>query len=122
MSKLDKDREKLFERLTQGETYRRIADAHNVDISTLYSWFHKKANIERYAAALTARADFYAEKAEEFILNAPSDKVELMRARELAHHWRWRASKSNPNKYGERASIDLQGKLEVHQITGMEIK
>lgn len=122
MSKLDKYRERLFEGLVLGETYAKMSKTYNADVNTIYSWFHKKENIERYQAALSERAEFYAEKAEEFILNAPSDKVELMRARELAHHWRWRASKSNPKRYGDSSKIELAGKLEVKQITGMEIK
>jgi len=53
-------------------------------------------------------ARFWDEKAARVIEAAP-DKFELERARELAHHYRWRAKAIAPRDYGDKVTQEHTG-------------
>jgi hypothetical protein len=66
---------------------------------------------ERPARAREARAkasSAWDEKAERGIAEA-SDAFELAKAKELAHHYRWRASKIAPKLYGDKVQTEVTG-------------
>ena len=99
----------ICDRLSDGETMTRIAEAVGVSIGTLISWVNDDS--ERSARAREARilsARIWDEKAEHGIELA-SDAFELSRAKELAHHYRWRAAKIAPKDYGDKVSAELSG-------------
>lgn len=61
---------------------------------------------ERSARAREARisaAQVWDEKAETVL---EDKEVDIQRARELASHYRWRASKINPREYGDKLQVD----------------
>lgn len=73
-----------------------IAREAGVGLSTLTAWI--AATPERSARVREARrlaADAWVEKAEQVVVDAKNG-FELQRARELAHHYRWKASKISP--------------------------
>lgn len=73
-----------------------IARDAAVGLSTLSSWI--AASPERSARVRDARrlaAEAWVERAEQVVLDAKNG-FELQRARELAHHYRWKASKISP--------------------------
>lgn len=91
--------------LSDGKTLTAIADEIGVSIGTLLAWL--AADAERSARAREARslsARIWDEKAESEIAGA-RDPFELSRAKELAHHYRWRAAKTAPKDYGEKIAI-----------------
>jgi len=95
----------ICERIIAGVTERSIAADAGVSVATFSEWIAK--DNERSARAREARkqsAHQFAEKAEEEIRNA-ADPFELSKAKELAHHWRWRASKANPKEFGDKLAI-----------------
>ena len=47
------------------------------------------------------------------------DPFELARAKEMAHHYRWRASKVNPGEYGEK--LDLNAKVSIKDVPDDEL-
>lgn len=82
-----------------------IADEIGVSQGSLVAWIG--ADSERSARAREARihtAQMWDEKATQAI-EAAADQFELARARELAQHYRWRASKIAPRDYGDKVAI-----------------
>lgn len=67
------------------------------------------ADPERSARVIESRihsAATYADKAER-VLEQADDEFPLRKARELAHHYRWKASKMNPKAFGDRVQQDV---------------
>lgn len=83
-----------------------IAADVGVAVGTLLTWI--EANPERSARVREARvatAKLWDEKAETR-LNAATNPFELAKARELAFHYRWRATKIAPRDYGDKMQVD----------------
>ncbi len=80
---------------------------------TLHACLSSDEHSARTREALEISGSSYADKAEEVLKNAPKDKLELMRARELAQHYRWKAAKRNPIRYSEKVQQDINVKTEA---------
>jgi DNA-binding transcriptional regulator YdaS (Cro superfamily) len=96
----------LCDRLCAGESQTAIAESLGVGVATLSRWI--AADPERSARVREARiaaARTFDEMAEAELRKA-TDPFGLAKARELASHYRWKASKSNPREYGEKIEID----------------
>ncbi|MET3372011.1 hypothetical protein ABIC89_001052 [Variovorax boronicumulans] len=98
--------DEVCDRLVGGESQTAIAQSAGVHVATLCRWL--AADPQRSARAREARlasaasfADLAAQKLED-----ARDPFELAKARELASHFRWKASKANPREYGEKLEID----------------
>lgn len=101
--------EQICDWIVERKTMTAIADAIGVSIGSLIVWIN--SDPEHSARAREARAEtakLWDEQATKVIENAP-DEFELKKARELAHHYRWRASKIAPKEYGERLEIENKG-------------
>jgi hypothetical protein len=88
---------------------RAIAESIGVSQGSLIAWIG--AAPERSARAREARAQtaqMWDAKATEVIEEA-GDQFELSRAKELAHHYRWRASKIAPREYGDKITQEHVG-------------
>lgn len=84
------------------------AIAHEIGVSqgSLIAWIG--ATPERSARAREARAQtaqMWDDKATQVIEDAP-DQFALAKAKELAHHYRWRASKIAPREYGDKVDVN----------------
>ena len=89
-----------------GETLTGIGKRIGVSVGVMFEWL--SADPERYARAREARAKAAAvwdEQALEAIAKA-QDTLELGKAKEIAYHLRWRASKLAPRDYGDRVAVD----------------
>lgn len=96
-------------RITAGESMTAVSAAIGVHISTLIEWVQEDP--QRSARMRTARenaARVWDEKAE-MGLAAATDPFELSRAKELAHHYRWRAKAVAPREYGDRVTQEHTG-------------
>jgi hypothetical protein len=105
----------ICERIIGGETLTSIAKSVGCTAGQIVTWVAKDE--ERLARTREARAHaakLWDEKAERAIEDA-SDPFELSRAKELAHHYRWRASKAAPKDYGDKQQIvgDASAPLQV---------
>lgn len=101
----------LCEKLIAGESQTAIAKGLDVSLATLINWI--AGNPERSARAREARvtaASSYADKAEKVLEEADSP-LGLAKARELASHYRWKASKANPREFGEKIEIEQKTTL-----------
>ena len=99
----------VTERLSTGVTLTQIAKDAGVSIGFLLQWIAADEN--RSARAREARAQaakLWDEKALDVIEQA-ADPFELQRARELAQHYRWRASKAAPKDYGDKMTQEVTG-------------
>lgn len=95
--------------LSDGKTMTAIALEVGVTVGQLSVWLSKED--ERSARAREARsyaARLWDERAEEIIYQA-TDPFELNRAKELAHHYRWRAAKIAPKDYGDKVTNEHTG-------------
>lgn len=96
----------LCSRIRQGESLTGISRTVGCNIATLSDWI--AADPQRSARVREARiasAQAFDEMALEAIRTA-GDPFELNRAKEEAHHLRWRASKINPRDYGDKVEVD----------------
>lgn len=124
MSKISKiDIEKVLDLIHEGLTYRQIASEFDVKLSTLADFVAKPEHSARVRGALQVSADTYADKAEQVLIDAKSDKNEIQRARELSQYYRWKASKRNPKQYGEKQELNVTAavteiKINKHVIRG----
>lgn len=82
-----------------------IAEEIGVSQGSLIAWIGSAP--ERSARVKEARmqtAQMWDEKATRIIEEA-QDAFELTKAKELAHHYRWRASKIAPRDYGDKLAV-----------------
>lgn len=96
----------LCDKLTDGESQTAISRELGIGIASLSRWI--AGDPDRSARAREARiaaARAFEERAAEVIERA-ADPFGLAKAKELAHHYRWKASKANPREYGEKIEID----------------
>ena len=99
----------ICQALADGTTMNAIAAEIGVSFGTLSTWL--AADPEHSARAREARthaARVWDEKALSAIEGA-KDPFELQRARELAQHYRWRASKTAPKEYGDKITAEHTG-------------
>lgn len=100
--------EQLCDRLVSGETQTAIAKSLKVTKGSLSRWISLDADRQaRVHQARIEAAQAFDDLAEEAIKKARG-KDGIAKARELAHHYRWRASKANPREYGEKLQVDQQ--------------
>jgi hypothetical protein len=87
-----------------------IAQKIGVSIGLLSLWLSK--DVERSARAREARvltARLWDEKAES-VINDATDPLSLEKGKQLAHHYRWRASKIAPGSYGDKVVQEHVGR------------
>ncbi len=106
-SKLDKHIDAIIDRIIEGKTFRQIAEEFDSSLTHVHRLLTSKEHSARGSQALAISASEYANKAEQVLKGAENDKIEMMRARELAQHYRWMAGKRNPKKYGEASLLKL---------------
>lgn len=100
--KLFLDIDAVIDDLVDGLTYRAIAEKYNVKLTTLHDYVSKSEHSARAKMALEMSAQTYEDQAEQILLNAPADKIELQRARELSQVYRWKAGVRNKRKYSDK--------------------
>lgn len=92
----------ICDELLNGKTLTKIARGLNIARSALKRWIDSdEARSARAREARIDAASAWDELAEDG-LEMAGDPFELQRARELAHHYRWRASKIAPADYGDK--------------------
>lgn len=102
--------------ISEGHSMTAIAKAIEVSKGTLLAWV--AADVDRSARCARARelaVRLWDEKAEEGIA-AAVDPFELARAKELAYHYRWRASKIAPKEYGDKLDLNHSGEMSLKAI------
>lgn len=109
--------EAICDRLADGESQTAIAASLNISKSSLCRWI--ALDEQRSARAREARilaASSYADLALAAIKDAEGTPIELARARELASHYRWQASKASPQEYGDKVETTHKGEVQFTAI------
>lgn len=106
---LDGKIDKIIELITEGKTYKEIAAKFKVSLTTLHNYIHNDEFTARTREALQYSASTYADQAESVLkgIKKGSNAIEMAQARELAQHYRWKAGKRAPKKYGDRVQQDV---------------
>jgi hypothetical protein len=107
-----------------GDSLTSIAEKANTTFGQLQTWLNNNPEYSarvREVRTLTAR--YWDEQAEGVIKNS-SDNLTFSQARELAHHYRWRAAKIAPREYGDKITQEITGKdgaplLDPASVRGM---
>ena len=106
----------IIRRIEDGEALAAIATSVGRARSKLTEWLQADdERWERSARARTSAAGAWDEKAEQELGDA-LDPFALAKAKERAHHYRWRASKTAPRLYGDKQQIEHSGKLGIEQL------
>lgn len=103
------DIELLIDMIIDGKTYRQMADIFGVKLSTLSDFVAKPEHSARVKEALKTSSDTYADKAEQVLIDAKSNLIEVQRAKELSQYYKWKASKRNPRDYGDKMDVTTDG-------------
>lgn len=111
--------ELLCDAIIEGRMLREVALEWGVTIYRLRRWIAAEpARAAQVRAARVISAATYDEKAEQVIQDA-SDDLSLKKAKELAHHYRWKASKIDPGQYGEK--IDVTANVNVREASDEQL-
>lgn len=95
----------VCEAISDGLSLTAISVQVGVAVASLLTWCELEP--DRSARVREARrlmARLWDEKAEG-VIEAASDEFELKKAKELAHHYRWRAAKIAPKEYGDKLEL-----------------
>lgn len=99
--------QKICENIQGGMMLSQICDEIGINLENLTTWLavdKNRATKVRDARALAAVV--YEEMAFKAIVEAKND-FKLAKAREIASHLRWKASKVNPRDYGDKSQLDI---------------
>lgn len=99
----------IEELIIKGKSYRSICKELNISLMGLSRWLSNPLQSTRVKSAVRISADYYADMSIQVLKNAPSDKLELMRARELSSAYRWMARVRDTSKYGEKLDVTTDG-------------
>lgn len=115
MCKIAKNKENLdvdliCDDILMGLSYEVIADKYEVTYGVLHRFISNTDNSARVIIARQQSADIFDSKAERVLIDAKSTLTEITRARELASHYRWKASKRNPKVFGDKVDVTSNGK------------
>ena len=102
--------------LEQGWMQAAIARKLKVQPADLSVWLRDEQRSVRAREARARSAANLADKAEQ-VLTAARSPLALGKARELAHHYRWKASKMNPGEYGDKVQAQVDLTAQVTHIT-----
>lgn len=103
------DIDEICELIVAGNSITAIAKGLGVPHSHLLMWIERDQ--DRSVRAREARrvtAQLWDEQATALIAKA-GNSLDLAKAKEIAHHYRWRASKISPKIYGDKVTQELTG-------------
>jgi len=122
--KIELDLDNIVEMILQGDSYKTIAQKLNIGLTKLHEFTSNTDHSARVREALIISASTFDDKAEQVLLDAKRDMVEIQRARELAQHYRWKASKRAPRVYGDKLDLTTDGEKIQQTIVwgGKQIK
>lgn len=111
----------LCERLAEGISMTQIAKESGVSLNALHRWCSDEEHSARILIARSYAATLWDDKAEQGFIEA-EDMFQLTKARDLAHHYRWRASKIAPRVYGDKLGIEHTGNVTLVVDTGVPLR
>lgn len=113
--------EAVCEDIALGRSMTHVAFTVGVSIGSMLAWIaadpERSARVREVRVSMALHWDERAEAA----ISAASDEFELRKAKEISHHYRWRASKIAPKDYGDKQQVEHSGKVGLeHLVAGDE--
>lgn len=99
----------IIEDILNGMTYRAMAQKYGVPLSTFNDFISNPEHSARAKNAQITSAQTFEDKAEEVLINAERDGVEIQRAKELSQLYKWKARVRNPKAYGDKIDVTSDG-------------
>lgn len=108
--------EDVCESITKGEHYRDIADRYDMPLTSFFRFITKPEHSELIKQARQFAAHILVDEAERVLAQAKEDPRLLWVAKELAHHYRWKASMIYGRQYANKKVV-LDEPEEKKEIT-----
>lgn len=102
--------EALLDEIRKGHNIVDIAESLDISIGILLNWIENEQHTQEIEKAFQFSAEGYLSEAGKQLRNAKTD-FELKRAKEIAAHGRFMASKMDRNKYGAEAQKGKTGNM-----------
>lgn len=102
--------EAILDEIRKGHNIVEIAESLDISIGILLNWIDNEGHTQRIENAFQFSAEGYLAQAAKQLKEARND-FELKRAKEIATHGRFMASKLDRNKYGAEAAKGTTGNL-----------
>lgn len=112
----------IEELIINGKSFRTICKEFNISLTALSRWLSLPQHVTRTRQATRISADYYADMSIRVLKECPSDKIEIMRAKELSSAYRWMARVRDTSKYGEKLDVTSDGQQIVQVSLGTGIK
>lgn len=102
--------DEVIEMIRQAKSYEEIQKKFGVHEKYVAYFIAESEYSARAREAQRESAETIAIKAEKSLLQIQADDTQasVTRQRELAHHYRWLASKKNPQKFGDSTKIQAE--------------
>jgi AcrR family transcriptional regulator len=105
----------LIDRVRGGESLRAVAADVGISRQTFYNRLNDKPELRKiWEKALADCGDAWAEKADDIVNDMLAGKLEPKKAAVALDHMRWRAEKANPQRYGQRQTLEHKGDTESY--------
>lgn len=118
----DSDFEDIIELIVTGVHYKDIADKYSVPMTTFFRFISKPEYSARLKEAKEFAAHLLVDEAERVLAQAKDDPRLLWVAKELAHHYRWKASMIYGRQYATKKILledePTEKKITVKVIRG----
>lgn len=112
--------EEICDRVEAGQSLTQVCDwivkstGEACDMGALHRWINSdEQRSARYIAARKASASAYDTIALNVLKDAPATKEGVMKAREIAQHYRWMAKTRDPRTYGEKLDLDVKSETKL---------
>jgi hypothetical protein len=101
----------ICEKIATGQSLRSICDEEGMpDASTVTRWLADDAAFcTQYVRAREAQADFYADE----IIEIADTEQDAAKARNRIEARKWKASKLQPKKYGDKIDVSHSGSIQT---------
>lgn len=107
--------DQLCDDIASGCTLSYLTSKIGVSVGSFAAWCARPEHSARVREARALSAQFWDEMAARCVIEA-ADALEVTKARELAYHYRWRASKIAPKEYGDKTAVDVSGTLSLEGL------
>lgn len=107
--------DELCKWISAGSNQKQIAQSLGVSEFAVLRFMCSEENMPKTIVARSYAAQHWDFEAERVMLSLSRDATtgDIARARELAHHYRWRAKAFNRNLYGDKQEIEHKGGITV---------
>jgi hypothetical protein len=120
----DRSTIELLELIAVGKSRAQIADLWNCSRGQIQGWIEgNPARREQERQARFDAAEWCVNEAERVLRAIPDDAsvAHVARGREVAHHLRWKASKTNPGSWGDKLEVKHKVETDMNLLSDAQL-